>query len=173
MEIFIIDNWQDVGSILINAVLIYGSIILLTRLAGVRAYSKMTTFDFAITIAIGSVVASGILLSDVGLVRTVFTLVCLLSLQWIASSLVSRSNYFEKLLTNKPITLIYNGAVLHDNLRKARLSTDELYMELRMAGLHSIEEVAIAIMETTADVSIIKKEADKEIDPDILQGVNR
>ena len=60
MEIFTIDNWQEIGSILINAVLIYGSIILLTRLAGVRVYSKMTTFDFAITIAIGSVVASGI-----------------------------------------------------------------------------------------------------------------
>jgi uncharacterized membrane protein YcaP (DUF421 family) len=171
MNEIILIHWDELGVVMLNAVLIYFSIIGITRLSGLRTYSKMTTFDFAITVAIGSVVASGILLSDIGYIKTLVTLGSLVFLQWVVSMLVSRVKLVENIVTNKPVLLVKDGTVLTDNLTRVRMSHDELYAKLRMAGVHSVTQVVVATLETTADVSVIKKVPGVDFDSDMLRGV--
>ena len=74
-------TWGTVGDVVLTAVGIYVALIVYTRLAGLRTFSKLSGFDFAMTVAIGSIVAGSVLFDGPSLLRAVVALTAIFTLQ--------------------------------------------------------------------------------------------
>lgn len=131
-------------------------IIFLVRIVGLRSFSKMTNFDFVMTVAMGSLLAGASQSSDwTGLVQTLTAMVSLFVVQYVASILRQRSETIANVLENTPVFLMRDGVILHDALRATRVSESDLIAKLRNANALDLSTVRAAILETTGDVSIL------------------
>ena len=149
-------NWQQVVGIALSVIGFYFCLILFTRIVGLRSFSKLSSYDLAMTVGIGSILASTVLSKSTSLLQGVFAIGMLFTLQAVLSIIRRKFKPFKALIDNQPIILMANGAYLHDNLKKAKLSENDIKQILRKNGIKSKSEVFAVIMETTADISVIK-----------------
>ncbi len=165
-------GWGQVGLIALSALAMYVAVILLTRLAGVRSFSKMSGFDFAVTVAIGSVLGSVILSKDPPIANGVAALVILFGLQIGMAVLRSRFPGLQLLADNRPRLIMIGGEVQYDQLKKAKMTESDLWGKLREANALNFSQVLAVIAETTGDVSVLHaSDPDQEIEPELLKGV--
>lgn len=155
--------------VLLSAVGIYATLLLLTRLTGLRSFSKMSSFDFAITVAFGSVVASTLLTKNPPLLTGVFGLAALYGIQYVVSNTRRLSAAVEQIVDNEPLLIMAGDKVLSNHLDEARVTEEDLKSKLRGAGITSPDQVLAVVMETTGDVSVIKK--NDNIDPWLFEGI--
>ena len=99
MEKWFEASWTSIIAILLTALGIYLAIILFTRIAGKRSFSKMSSFDFAMTVAVGSIIASTILSKSVSLIQGVVGLAAVYILQ-ISAAFLRRWSWFQKAIDN-------------------------------------------------------------------------
>ena len=158
-------------AIVLSTLLIFVAVILLTRISGKRSFSKMSSFDFASTIAIGSIIASGILLKDVTPAIAIISLSAIFLLQT-AIAYLRRFSFIHKMIDNQPLLLMDGAEILHKNLKKARVTEDDLRSKLRAANVVHLNQVKAVVLESTGDVSVLHAE-NVELDEYILQGVQR
>ncbi|WP_339697320.1 YetF domain-containing protein [uncultured Marixanthomonas sp.] len=170
------ENWitvtpETLGKVIITILLIFTCIIVITRIAGLRTFAKMSSFDFASTIAIGSILASIVLNSDQSLVKGAIALGGIIAFQSLFALLVRKSDRFKKLATNNPILLMKKGEIIYENLKATNMGEDDLIAKLREANVFNLKEVHAAILESTGDVSILHTSGNKQVQDKILQGV--
>ena len=159
---FLIDG-QQVAGIVLSVLGFYGCLILFTRLVGLRSFSKLSSYDLAMTVGIGSILASTVLSKSTSSLQGVLAIGMLFMLQALLSIMRRRFKPFKALIDNQPIILMTNGEYLLDNLKEAKLSTNDIKQILRQNGIKSKSEIFAVIMETTADISVIKT---SDISPD-------
>lgn len=159
--------WADLGTTVVAAIGVYVTVIVLTRLAGLRSLAKMSSFDFATTVAIGSTVASTALAAT-PLANGVVALSMLFGLQYLAATM-RRRNLLRGVIDNEPMLLMAGGEVIQSNLQHSHVSREELWAQLRLSGVHRREQVHAVILETTGDMSVLQ--GDGPFDPELLQGV--
>ena len=147
--------------VIVSTVGIYVALILFTRIAGLRSFSKMSSFDFAITVAIGSIIASTILAEDPPLLQAAVALGALYVVQMTVASLRGNSTVMSKLVDNQPLLLMKGTQVLDQNLKKAKVTHNDLYAKLREANVTQLSQVKAVVMEATGDVSVLHH-SDKE-----------
>lgn len=158
--------WSTLGLTVVGATAVYVAVIALTRLSGVRALAKMSSFDFAATVAVGSTVASTAL-GTTALVNGLAGLAALFVLQHTVA--VLRRRGLLGVVDNAPLLVLADGQVRDDALATASMSRSELWAQLRLAGVHRVDLVHAVILETTGDVSVITR--DGPFDPVLLEGV--
>ena len=151
----LIDRQQIIG-IALSVIGFYFFLILFTRIVGLRSFSKLSSYDMAMTVGIGSILASTVLSKSTSLLQGVFAIGMLFLLQALLSIVRRKFKPIKALIDNQPIILMANGEYLWDNLREAKLSTDDIKQILRKNGIKAKSEVFAVIMETTADISVIK-----------------
>jgi uncharacterized membrane protein YcaP (DUF421 family) len=165
-------GWSEVALIALSASVMYVTVILLTRLAGVRSFSKMSGFDFAVTVAIGSVLASVITSKDPPLASGVAALVCLFGLQIGMAVLRSRFPGLQTLADNKPRLIMIGSEVQHDQLKKAKMTESDLWGKLREANVFQFSQILAVVAETTGDVCVLHTSGQqRDIEPELLQDV--
>lgn len=158
-------------AIAVSAIGIYIAIILFTRLAGKRSFSKMSSFDFAMTIAIGSIIASSILSSSVSLLQGVFGLAVIYLLQS-GVAFLRRYNWFQEGVDNSPLLLMDGENILYKNLKKAQVTESDLRSKLREANVIELSEIRAVIFEATGDISVLHSaDADKNLESWLLKDV--
>jgi len=160
-------SWTELAVVVVAALAAYLAVIVLTRLAGVRALAKMSSFDFAATVAVGSTIAATIT-GNASVATGVLALGLLFGLQWTVATL-RRRDLLHGLIDNPPILLMAGPELLEGNLRHARVSREELWSQLRLAGVHSRDQVRAVIMETTGDLSVLR--LGEPFDDELLRGV--
>ena len=156
----------------LSALGIYVALVLFTRLAGLRSFSKMSSFDFAITVAFGTMLASTMLVKDPPLLRAILALGVLYLIQFVVSVLRQRSPVVSWAVDNKPLLLMAGPEILQDNLRKARMTEDDLHGKLREANVIDYSQVRAVVMEATGDVSVLHADPDgPDLNPNLLSGI--
>jgi uncharacterized membrane protein YcaP (DUF421 family) len=158
---------------LLGCCLLFIAIIILTRLIGLRSFAKFTAYDFAFTIAIGSIISS-ILTSSTSIVHGVFAIAGLLILTYIFSLLQRRFPKLNSLISNKPLLLMEGDKILTENLKHARIEEGQLMSKLREANVLNFGQVLYVVLESTGDISVLHKsnnENDIKFDQKILDGV--
>ena len=160
-------SWATVGTIVVSAIGVYLAVIVLTRLAGLRSLAKMSSFDFAATVAVGSTV-SATALGSAPLANGVVALAMLYGLQYGVATL-RRRNLLRGAVDNAPMLLMSNGQVLDGNLQHARVSRVELWAQLRLAGVQRLDTVRAVVLETTGDMSVLH--GDGPVDAALMAGV--
>lgn len=172
MENFDPLSLKTVGQMCLAAVFIYLYIMLITRIAGKRTFAKMTSFDFAVTIAMGSILADAVNKPLSSLLPAFISLALLAGLQVLFSKILSTSDKAQKVLTNTPIILMKDGKIFEENLNKALVSRADLMGKLREANVLQLSQVRAVIFETTGDVSVLHSTDSIQIDPTIMEDVS-
>ena len=161
------DDLPRLGLVAASTVAVYGLVVLLTRVAGPRSLAKMSSFDFAATVAIGSMIATTGLRS-VSLPAGAVGLIVLFGAQASVAALRHR-RAFAGAVDNRPLVLMAGPVVVDRHLRQARISREELYGELRAAGVHRLADVRAVVLETTGDLSVLT--GPDALDDELLTGV--
>lgn len=151
-------EWQQVVGIAITALGLYLALILFTRVMGLRSFSKLSSYDFAMTVAIGSVLASTILTDSPSLSQGLIAVAVLFLIQGTISLIRRKVKPLKSLIDNQAIILMAHGEYFCDNLEEANLTKSDVQEVLRKNGLKSKSEVFAVIMETTGDMSVIKND---------------
>jgi uncharacterized membrane protein YcaP (DUF421 family) len=166
---WLVSSWSTVGWIVVSGVLVVAATIAIVRLIGLRSLAKMSAFDFAVTVAIGSIIAQTVTtptpVSDG--VAAVFTL---LAVQWIIAQLRRRSVGI-RVVDNRPILLVRDGTFIDDALDSARITRSDIYGHLRKSNVHSMRDVLAVVLETTGDLSVVSGEG--PLDPDLFDNVRQ
>ncbi len=173
MEKWFETTWQEVIAIGLTATGIYVAVILFTRIAGKRSFSKMSSFDFAMTVAVGSIIATTVLSASVSLAAGIVGLAAVYVLQ-ILAAILRRYAAFRKAIDNTPLLLMEGSQILYKNLRKARVTEGDLRSKLREANVLQLENVRAVVFETTGNISVIHtSEKDEELNSWLLKDVTR
>lgn len=156
-----------------GCIVIFILVIIITRIIGLRSFAKFTVYDFAITVAIGSIISS-ILTSSTSVTHGFIAIAGLLGLTFIFSVLQRKSRKINSIISNKPLLLMQGPHILQQNLKRARVHEDQLIAKLREANVLNFNQVVAVIMETTGDISVLHRSTkeDDELDERILQGVS-
>lgn len=151
-------DWLGLARTIIVGTLAYVALILLLRISGKRTLSKMNAFDFIVTVAMGSTLATILLTEDVALAEGVVALALLIGLQFTITWLSVRSPAIKKLVTSEPALLYFRGELLHDALRRERITEGEVRAVIRASGRRSFANVDAVVLETDGSMSVLQRE---------------
>ncbi len=166
-------NWPDLYSAALRGAVLtlagYLWVILLVNIVGLRSFSKMTSFDFVMTVAMGSLLATIATVSSwTGLAQALVAAAALFVGQYIVASIRKSSDRFEKFIQNEPILLMRDGEFFEQALKQTRVAKDDLIAKLREANVLHLSQVRAAVLEATGDVSILHGDSLEEF---LIEGV--
>lgn len=153
------NSWENLAKVLIVTPILYISVIVFVRLTGKRSTSQMNNFDWVVTVAIGSIIASPILLKDVSVAQGVLAVGILFLLQWILTSLTVRSELVSKVVRDSPSILVYRGALQRSEMKRTRVTESEIMSAVRENGYAELKNIALVVLESDANLSVIPQDA--------------
>ena len=142
--------------IVVVGVLAYFALVFIIRVSGKRTLASLNAFDFIITVAIGSTLATVLLSRDISIVDGVVGFLILIGLQYIVSWTYARSRLASWLIKNQPRLLYYRGELYFEVLKQERLTESDILQALRAQGIASYNEVDAIVLETNGHISTLK-----------------
>lgn len=170
MEGIFFDGWSGLLRTVAVGVLAYGALVVLLRVSGTRTLSKMNAFDFVVTVALGSTLATILLSEDVALAEGVVALALLIGLQFAVTWTSVRVQWVRRVVTGEPVLLLYRGQFLPGAMRRTRVREDEVRAAIRSAGAARLEDVEAVVLETEGSFSVIRR-GEGDGTPTTLTGV--
>ncbi|WP_226661225.1 DUF421 domain-containing protein [Alteriqipengyuania lutimaris] len=156
------------GTILTAIGIVY--VIALTRIVGLRSFSKMTNFDFVITVASGTVLAGMGRATDwQGFAQAAVVMFALFAVQLLIAKIRKKSETLEETIQNDPVLLMIDGRFCTEAMSKTRVSRSDIIAKLRESNTMSFDDVRAVVLETTGDISVLHGD---NLDPAILEGVD-
>ncbi|WP_336986044.1 DUF421 domain-containing protein [Altererythrobacter aquiaggeris] len=138
-------------------------VVALIRVNGLRSLSKMTNFDFVMTIAMGSLVAGGAQASEWNQTLQIgAAMLVLFVFQNIVARLRRSSQAAEHALQNNAVYLMKNGKICEAAMAAERVTLSDLYAKLREANALEINKVKAVVLETTGDISVLHGDDDPD-----------
>ena len=138
----------------IRTILLYGVLILVIRLMGKRQIGQMEPSEFVVTMLVANLASIPMQDSAIPLFSGLVPILTVLGMELVLAALSLRSIRLRKLLCGKPVILIENGMILQENLRKTRVTLDELTGHLREKDVLDPRAVQFAILETNGNLSV-------------------
>lgn len=143
-------------AVVLSTIGLYWVFVVLIRLLGQRALARMSSPDLATAVALGAVIGRAALGYTPTLGAGILALVTLFAMQALAGQ-IRRLSRFRHLLNNKPILLMVGSEAVEENLRRTHLAEEELWPQLRLAGIHHRSEVGFVILEPTGEISVVRR----------------
>lgn len=161
-----------ITQMVLRAVIVYGAALLMVRLGEKRFLGKSTAFDVILGIILGSVVSRAITGSS-PFFPTLAAGFVLVGLHWLFAVIAFRSDRFATLIKGSPRTLVENGEVLWEAMRKSNIGSNDLMGALRtQARISEVGQVQVARLERSGDISVIKADSPPKIlEVEVADGV--
>ena len=138
----------------VRTILLYLVLIGVVRLMGKRQIGQMEPSEFVVTMLVANLAAIPMQDGGIPLFSGFVPIVTVLGVELVLSALSMKSVHVRKLLCGKPVILIENGNILQQNLKKTRITLDELTGHLREKDVLSLQSVQYAILETNGNLSV-------------------
>lgn len=131
-------------------------VVVLVRINGLRSFSKMTNFDFVMTVAVGSLLASASQTNNwVAFLQAMIAMATLFLVQSVTARMRRQSDTIEAVMQNTPVILMRNGQIIESALAETRVARSDLMAKLREANVLDIQQVKAVVLETTGDISVL------------------
>jgi uncharacterized membrane protein YcaP (DUF421 family) len=143
--------------IVIRAAVAFLVILLLTRIVGRRELNTLEPFDLILLVTIGDLVQQGVTQNDFSVTGLVLAVGTIAALTVLFSYLPWRFQVLRPVLEGEPVILIEDGNVIEKNLKRHRLTQQEVAAEARYQQIDSFEKVRWAVLETSGKISFITK----------------
>lgn len=154
--------------VLVVGPLAYLLLIAVLRVSGKRTLAKMNAFDFVVTVALGSTLATVLLSKDVALAEGVLAFVVLAALQFVIAWAAQRASPIEAAIKSQPRVLLLDGEINQAALLDERVTREEVAAAVRKGGYGDLGAVAAVVLETDGSFSVIVRDeaGDRSAFPD-------
>ncbi|SLN48677.1 hypothetical protein ROJ8625_02378 [Roseivivax jejudonensis] len=159
------------GDALLRVFILMAVVIAMSRVFGLRSFSKLSGFDFAVTVAMGSVVSSGLMSTDRPIWVPVAALLAIFIWQMVVAPIRTHWRFAENTIDNGPLLVMENGEILDRNLEKADMTRADLWAKLRDENVGDIRRVQAAVVESTGVFTVLH--GHERVSPQLLDGVRR
>lgn len=157
--------FQVIGTIFV-ATFAFVLTLFLVRFVGRKTVSQISFFDFILAVSIGTIAAT-IAIGPNRAMATV-TLAVFIALTILLDYVQIESFSLRKLLNSEPVEVIRNGKINDENLRKTRITIDQVNSMLRQKNIFNIADVEFAILETNGELSVLPKSQKQPLTPSDL-----
>lgn len=145
--------------LVIRATAVFFFVLLVTRVIGRRQLGELEPFDLILLVVLGDLVQQGITQSDESVTGTLIVISTIALLSVGVSWLSYRGRRLRRITQGEPIVLVQDGRPLEGNMRRERISLEDIQEEARRAQIASISEVRWAILEDDGHISCIPRKA--------------
>jgi uncharacterized membrane protein YcaP (DUF421 family) len=145
--------------LVLRTIFLFAFVFALTRIIGRRELSSLEPFDLILLIVLGDALQQGLTQDDYSVTGAVLVIGTLALLQACASFLSFRFARLRPILNGEPVIVVENGEPITKNLRRERLLVDEVAAEARKQQIESLADVKWAVLETSGQISFIKKKS--------------
>ena len=142
----------------IRAVALFGFVYLLTRIIGRRELSSMEPFDLILLIVIGDAIQQGLTQDDYSVTGALIVIGTFAVLQILISYLSYRFPRLRPALDGEPMVVVQDGKAIEKNMKRERITLDEVMVEARLQQVASLDQIAWAVLETSGKISVIPKQ---------------
>ena len=143
--------------IVLRAAVVYLVVFLFTRILGRRELSTLQPFDLILLVVIGDLIQQGVTQNDLSVTGVVLVL-STIGVMVVATSYLSyRFRRLRPYLNGDPVVLVEDGKPIEKNMRRERLTMDDLTEEARLSEIDSLDSVKWAVLETSGQISFIEK----------------
>lgn len=149
--------------VLIRTVVLYLLIIVGIRLLGKHQIGQLEPSELVLTLIIADLASVPMQDNGIPLLSGLIPIVVLLCLSTVISVLCGKSIRFRALLCGRPSVIVDNGQVVEAELKKNRLTLDELMEELRIQGYADFKSIKFALLETNGQLSVLPFAAEKPV----------
>jgi uncharacterized membrane protein YcaP (DUF421 family) len=148
---------MSIVEILLRSIVSFIALLIWARIIGKKLLSHLTFFDFVAGVTFGSIGGNLIFNKNVSLFAGIIGLTMFSTLVLLSDYISLKSFMGRKILDSEPQVIIKDGQILMENMKRVRLTIDELLMLLRKKDAFYIDEIEFAIIETDGTLSIMKK----------------
>ena len=138
----------------LRTLFLYLVLILSVRLMGKRQIGQMEASEFVVTMLVANLASIPMQDPAIPLYTGLVPILTVLGAELVLSGLIMHSVLLRRFFCGKPVILIDNGKILQDNLRRTRVTLDELTGHLREKDVLDIQSVQYAILETDGNLSV-------------------
>ena len=153
---------------LIRTVILYVLIILAMRLMGKRQISELQTSELVVTFLISNIASIPMQNAGIPLFTGLIPIVILVFCEIILSNVMLKSCKFRRFICGRPIIIIDHGKIDQKAMKDLRMSTEDLFEQLRQLDAFNLEDIEFAIVETNGKMSIMKKPSKQQVDAGML-----
>ena len=141
--------------VFIRTIILYISVLIALRIMGKGEIAEMNAFDLVITLLIAEVAAIPMQDNSIPLIYGIASITGLIFIEILISYISLKSRTISKILSGNPAILISKNNLNYKQLKKERISIEELLEELRTQGYFNLRDVQYAILETDGDLSVV------------------
>jgi len=171
-EVWTDSTVSELKMVVLSGVITYTAILIYTRITGLRSFSKMSSADFAMTVAVGSLFASTISTAKPTIIVGLVALATLFAGQWILAFLRRKWEPISHLVDNQPMLLMSGDSMLEENMRRANVTKADIFGKLREANALNYDQILAVVFETTGDISVLhSSDPNATLEPNFLEGV--
>ncbi len=149
------DSWSGIVRLLAVGAAAYVFLIVTLRVSGKRTLSQLNAFDFIVTVALGSTLATILLSKEVAFTEGATALLLLAALQFLVAWLSTRWPVFRRAVTARPVTLVSDGVISEGAIRANRVTESQITQAVRAGGFGQIELVGAVVLEPNGTMSVI------------------
>ena len=128
-----------------------------TRVIGRRELAQLQPFDLIFLVVIGDLIQQGVTQNDLSVTGLILVVSTIALLQVGSSYLSFRFRRLRPILNGDPVVIVESGRFIERNLKRERLTPDDVAEEMRQNQIHSLDEVQWAVLETSGKMSFLKK----------------
>lgn len=162
-NIFLSDTtWQVSIEIILRCIVMYLIIITFLRLTGKRGVRQLSIFEIAILLCLGSAAGDTMFIQDLPIIHGVIVFLVIFMLYRLTTWAMIKSQIIEDLLEGRPLCVVKDGLLIHENFRKKLYSQDEFFSEMRIEHIEHLGQVRIALLESDGTLSLLYYE-DNEV----------
>ena len=144
--------------LVIRATIVFFAVLLMTRAIGRRELSSLEPFDIILLVVIGDLVQQGVTQSDYSVTGALIVIATMTLLTGIMAFLNFRFRPLRRVLEGQPVVLVEDGRVIERNMRRERLTLEELEAEGRQQQVPGVADMRWAVLETSGSISVIPKQ---------------
>ena len=144
--------------LVLRATAVFCFVFFVTRVVGKRELSTLEPFDLILLVVIGDLVQQGVTQSDDSVTGAITVISTMAVLTVVLSYVNFRFRRLRPMLEGEPVVLVEDGSVIDRNMRRERITREELEAEGRLQQVAGIEDMRWAVLETAGQISIIPKE---------------
>lgn len=162
MENMFLENWGDIGRVAANTAISFILLFVFIRLTGKRTLANLSAFDFIVIIALGSTLAE-MMLASIPILNGAVALIVILLFQFGMAWATKKSKPVEKVVNARPTLLYLDGVFLEAALNNELVTKDEIYAEIRGAGIYDLDQIKAIVLELNGHVTIVKKSENEQV----------
>ena len=151
------ESWQGPARVALVGVAAYAVLLCVLRVSGKRTLGKFNAFDFVVTIALGSTLASILTDRSLTLAEGTTALLVLIGLQYLVAWTSVRSAAMRRLTRSEPTMLVHDGRLLEHAMRRERVTRATVESALRASGIADVGEAAAVVLETNGELSVLRR----------------